>query len=241
MTELKLRAIKTLDYERPAVRRGYADHTLSVDLSDSTISVDVVSDRMKETFVGGKGFDLWLLWNAVKGTTRWNDPENAICIACGPLGGTPIYPGSGKSIVTSISPTTGSRDRFQRGRLLRPLPQVLRFRCPRDPGQDRICLRSSSSTASSSRCRSLEVAGLPEEAYEISEILTDHFGQGKPRNISVVSTGPGAEAYPHRLPQLLLVRPEEIEEPAEAGRPRRHRNRIRRQGPARPSWPAGIR
>ncbi len=63
---------------------------------------------MKETFVGGKGFDLWLLWNAVNGNTRWDSPENALCIACGPLGGTPIYPGSGKSIVTAISPTTGS-------------------------------------------------------------------------------------------------------------------------------------
>jgi aldehyde:ferredoxin oxidoreductase len=55
-----------------------------------------------------RAFDLWLLWNAVKGTTQWDRPENAICISCGPLGGTPIYPGSGKSIVTTISPTTGS-------------------------------------------------------------------------------------------------------------------------------------
>ena len=79
-----------------------------VNLSDANISIKPVDEKMKEIFVGGKGFDLWLLWNAVKGKTRWNDPENALCIACGPLGGTPIYPGSGKSIVTSISPTTGS-------------------------------------------------------------------------------------------------------------------------------------
>ena len=38
----------------------------------------------------------------------------------------------------------------------------------------------------------LECSGLPQDAYETSRILTEHFGQGKPRNISVVSSGPGA-------------------------------------------------
>jgi aldehyde:ferredoxin oxidoreductase len=108
MAEFKMKEIKTLKYQRPAIQKGYADQTLYVNLSDSTISIKPVSANMKEVFVGGKGFDLWLLWNAVKSTTRWNDPENALCIAGGPLGGTPIYPGSGKSIVTSISPATGS-------------------------------------------------------------------------------------------------------------------------------------
>ncbi len=27
---------------------------------------------MKEKFVGGKGFDLWYLWNAVTPETRWD-------------------------------------------------------------------------------------------------------------------------------------------------------------------------
>ncbi|MDD5625317.1 MAG: aldehyde ferredoxin oxidoreductase C-terminal domain-containing protein, partial [Candidatus Cloacimonetes bacterium] len=55
---------------------------------------------------GGKGFDLYLMWHAVKDTTRWNDPENEICISFGPLCGNTNYPGSGKSIVTTISPLT---------------------------------------------------------------------------------------------------------------------------------------
>jgi len=41
--------------------------------------------------------------------------------------------------------------------------------------------------------RILEVTGLPAQAHEISEVLTHHFGRGKPRNISVVSTGPAAK------------------------------------------------
>ena len=98
MAELKVKEIKTLRYERPAIKRGHANQTLSVNLSGSKISIKPVSDKMKETFVGGKGFDLWLLWNAVNGNTRWDSPENAICIACGPLGGTPYIPDRARAL-----------------------------------------------------------------------------------------------------------------------------------------------
>jgi len=192
MTELKIKEIKTLRYERPVIEKGYANQTLYINLSDSEISTKPVSEKMKDIFVGGKGFDLWLLWNAVKGTTKWNDPENAICIACGPLGGTPIYPGSGKSIVTSISATTGSVMDSNVGGYFGP---YLKF-----SGFDALEIQGKTDIPTvvfidgiSQQIQILEVTGLPEEAYEISEILTDHFGQGKPRNISVVSTGPGAK------------------------------------------------
>ncbi len=70
MAQLTIKDIKTLEYERPDIQRGYANQTLSVNLSDSAISIKPVDEKMKEVFVGGKGFDLWLLWNAVKSTTR---------------------------------------------------------------------------------------------------------------------------------------------------------------------------
>ena len=108
MTEFKLEALNAFKYDRPAIEKGYANQTLCIDISKTDFSIKPVTDKMKEVFIGGKGFDLWLLWNAVKSSTNWNDPENAICIASGPMGGTPIYPGSGKSIVTTISPLTGT-------------------------------------------------------------------------------------------------------------------------------------
>jgi aldehyde:ferredoxin oxidoreductase len=191
-TEFKIEEIKTLNYQRPAIQKGYANQTLYVNLSDSKISIKPVSAKMKEVFVGGKGFDLWLLWNAVKGNTRWNDPENALCIACGPLGGTPVYPGSGKSIVTSISPTTGSVVDSNVGGYFGP---YLKF-----SGFDAMEIQGKAATPTvilidgiSQEIRILEVTGLPAEAHEISQVLTEQFGRGKPRNISVVSTGPGAK------------------------------------------------
>ncbi len=93
-------------YELRPVQRGYAGRTLYINLSDSTIAGKPVTEEMKETFTGGKGFGLWLLWNAVTSKTRWNDPENALVIAGGPIGGITGYPGSGKSTVVTISPQT---------------------------------------------------------------------------------------------------------------------------------------
>jgi aldehyde:ferredoxin oxidoreductase len=192
MDEFKIKKIKTFDYERPAIQKGYANQTLHVNLSGSDISIKPVVKKMKDVFVGGKGFDLWLLWNAVKDTTKWNDPENAICIASGPLGGTPIYPGSGKSIVTTISPTTGSVIDSNVGGYFGP---YLKF-----SGFDALEVQGKGSgdviifiDGITQKVQILEAFGLPDKAYEISAILTEHFGEGKPRNISVVCTGPGAK------------------------------------------------
>ena len=95
MPEFYLKVTKTLDYKRPEIDRGYNDQTLHINISKADISIQPVEQKTRELFVGGKGYDLWLLWNAVQADTRWDDPQNAICIACGPLGGTPVYPGSG--------------------------------------------------------------------------------------------------------------------------------------------------
>lgn len=95
-------------YETRPVERGYANRTLYVDLSTNTIRSKPVTQQMKDIFTGGKGFCLWLLWNAIRPTTRWDDPENEIVIAGGPIGGITAYPGSGKSTVVTVSPLTGS-------------------------------------------------------------------------------------------------------------------------------------
>ena len=104
MTERKVLA--EFPYELKPVEKGYNRRTLYINLSTKEIKSRPVSDLMIDKFVGGKGFDLYLMWHAVKDSTRWNDPENEICISFGPLCGNTNYPGSGKSIVTTISPLT---------------------------------------------------------------------------------------------------------------------------------------
>lgn len=87
--------------------RGYNNRSLHVDLTTLKISEKKIDDKMKEIFVGGRGFGLWYLWQATRPTTKWNDPENEIVISPGPVGGITQYPGSGKSLVVTLSPLTG--------------------------------------------------------------------------------------------------------------------------------------
>ena len=108
MAGISTHEVTSMSYEKPVIDKGYANQYLAVDLSTSTLAIEPIAAEMKNVFIGGKGFDLWLLWNAVSGSTKWNDAGNAVCIASGPLAGTPIYPGSGKSTVSTISPLTGS-------------------------------------------------------------------------------------------------------------------------------------
>jgi aldehyde:ferredoxin oxidoreductase len=192
MSDYKLKALQTFEYVKPEIKRGYNDQTLYLNMSESEISIKPVDEKTKKTFIGGKGYDLWLLWNAVRPTTRWNDPENTICIAAGPMGGTPIYPGSGKSIVTTISPLTGSVIDSNVGGYFGPYLKYAGF--------DAVELQGKSSKDAvifidgvEGKIQIFETTGLPDDAYELSTILTGHFAQGKPRSISVVSSGPGAK------------------------------------------------
>lgn len=97
-----------MEYPPAPVSKGYSGKTLYVNISENKIESKPVSPEMKDLFIGGKGFGLWLLWHGTKDDTTWDSPENEICISSGPLGGTSSFPGSGKSLVVSISPTTGS-------------------------------------------------------------------------------------------------------------------------------------
>jgi aldehyde:ferredoxin oxidoreductase len=192
MAEYKMESLKTFNYDRPVIEKGYANQTLCIDISDGVISIKPVAEKMKNVFIGGKGFDLWLLWNAVHGTTKWNDLENAICIASGPMGGTPVYPGSGKSIVTTISPLTGSVIDSNVGGYFGP---YLKF-----SGFDALEVTGKTSKdvvifidGIDEKVQIFTTSGLPDDSYTLSAILTEHFANGKPRNISVVSTGAGAK------------------------------------------------
>jgi aldehyde:ferredoxin oxidoreductase len=191
MPDLNIREIITLAYQRPAIDKGYANQTLCIDIGNAEILIKPVSEKMKKTFIGGKGFDLWLLWNAVKPQTRWNDPENAICIASGPMGGTPSYPGSGKSIVATLSPLTHTVIDSNVGGYFGPYLKFSGFDALEVTGK-----RAGNTVVLidgiDQKIQVLEISGLAQDAYEMSRILTDTFGKGKNSTISVVCTGPGA-------------------------------------------------
>jgi len=104
----EFRVIAEMPYEPAKAKRGYTGRTLYVNVGTGAIESRPVTERMREVFVGGRGFGLWRLWNAVTDSTKWNDAENEIVISSGPIGGITTYAGTGKSIVVSLSPTTDS-------------------------------------------------------------------------------------------------------------------------------------
>lgn len=93
-------------YDHKELVHGYTDRTLYINLTDNTIKSKTVPIEMKEKFIGGKGYGLRYLWDAVTPDTKWDSPENEIVIGTGPICGITQYPGSGKSLIVSLSPLT---------------------------------------------------------------------------------------------------------------------------------------
>jgi len=108
LNKLKMahRVVAEYTYKKDEIKKGFANRTLYINLSTNEIKEKKVTDEMKKLFTGGRGFGLKLLWDSIKPTTRWNSPENELIITTGPLCGTTQYPGSGKSLCLSISPST---------------------------------------------------------------------------------------------------------------------------------------
>ncbi len=192
MNPIKLTEKSALAYKRAPIRHGYTDQALHITLGSDRIEILPIAEEIKDRFIGGKGYDLWLMWNAVTSGTRWNDPENPVCISSGPLGGTPGYPGGGKSIVTSISPLTGAPIDSNVGGYFGPYKKFAGFDALQIDGQaeeDIIILIDGID-----ECIKIYSAdNLPEDAYALSDDLTAFFDGDAPMNISVVTAGPGAE------------------------------------------------
>ncbi|HBL15222.1 MAG TPA: hypothetical protein DD417_00265 [Elusimicrobia bacterium] len=102
------KVLARFDFEPVQLSKGYANRFLRIDLTKGSFEVRPVTQQMKDLWVGGKGFDLWLMFQEITKDTRWDSPENPICMSSGPLGGTLSFPGSGKTLVTAVSPITQS-------------------------------------------------------------------------------------------------------------------------------------
>lgn len=187
-------AIVEFKYELGRVERGYNNRTLYVDLLNMRVASRPVSKEMKDTFTGGRGFNLWLLWNALPKDriVKWDDPENEVCIACGPLGGTPVYPGNGKSIAVSISPLTDNVIDSNVGGYFGP---YLKF-----AGWDALEIQGKAKSevvifidGDEGKVQVEDASSLPSETCIITEFLAKKYAPGNGQSISVVSSGPGAE------------------------------------------------
>jgi aldehyde:ferredoxin oxidoreductase len=186
--------IKEFNYELKPVLKGYNNRTLYINLTTLEIKEKPVSAAMKKKFIGGKGFDLKMLWDAVNENTKWDSPENEINIAMGPIAGNTNYPGSGKSIVTTISPQTGIPIDCNVGGHFGPYLKFSGFDALEIQGKaDRELIIYIDGNQGR-----IQIMEAPEEAVDshvLAEQLHEMFAanEREKQQVSVVSAGRGAE------------------------------------------------
>ncbi|MBN1197171.1 MAG: aldehyde:ferredoxin oxidoreductase, partial [Candidatus Aminicenantes bacterium] len=186
--------LKEFTYELKPLDRGYSDRTLYINLSSNEVREKAVPAEMKEKFIGGKGYGLRLLWDAVTPETRWDSEENEINIAVGPIGGITSYAGAGKSLVTSISPTTGIPIDSNVGGHFGPYFKFSGFDALEIQGKaerDVIIFINGNE----GRIQIFEAPDEEVNSHILAEQMTDMFADNETerQHISTVSAGRGAE------------------------------------------------
>jgi aldehyde:ferredoxin oxidoreductase len=78
---------------------------LRVDLSSGTALEEPLSSEAAEKYLGGTGLGVEYLYREVPPGVEWDDPENRIIMASGPMGGTPVA-GTGTFSLVTKGPMT---------------------------------------------------------------------------------------------------------------------------------------
>jgi aldehyde:ferredoxin oxidoreductase len=186
--------LKEWEYQHTPLFRGYTDKVLYINVGSKEVKSKDVPAPMKEKFIGGKGYGLRLLWDATTPTTQWNDPENEIIIASGPIGGITQYSGAGKSLLVSISPQTDSIMDSNVGGYFGPF---LKF-----AGFDALELQGKADKdviifidAVNHKVEIMEDPGFSTDSHIMGEELTEYYAENEKdcKNIGIVSAGAGAE------------------------------------------------
>ena len=198
MAVQKMKLITEWEYEPAKIHRGYSKETLYIGLGDKdgnySFEKRPVSEDMIEKFTGGRGFGLRLLWNGVKDSTKWDDPENEIVIAGGPFCGITQYPGAGKCYTVFLSPATKQTYNSNAGGYFAPF---LKF-----SGFDALELQGKADRpvivfidGDNHKVQIFESTFDDINAYYVSEELHEYFSDNgtDKQTISVVSSGIAAK------------------------------------------------
>ncbi len=190
----KQKLISEVVYPHQLLNKGYSDKTLYVNVGTNQITIKDVPPEMKEKFVGGKGYGLRYLWDAVTSKTKWNDPENEIIISGGPLCGITQYSGTGKSLVVSLSPQTDSVMDSNVGGYFGPF---LKF-----SGFDALEIQGKSEKnviilidGVNDKIQIFDTEGLSNDSHIMAHQLTEMFADNENdmKNVAVVSAGSAAD------------------------------------------------
>jgi aldehyde:ferredoxin oxidoreductase len=192
----KHKLITSYKYSWAPIDKGYNNRTLYVNVGTRTIKEKPVTQQMKDKFIGGKGFDLRLLWDSTKPETKWNDPENEIVISGGPCCGITQYSGAGKAICCAISPQTDIIVDSNVGGFFGPFLKFCGFDAIELQGkseQEILVLLDEEREV----VEIYEAGDLPSDSHVLGEILHETFAKEDndkdKMNVAVVAAGTAAE------------------------------------------------
>ena len=184
--------IVSINYQKVNVDKGYTDRLLEVNLSDKTISVSEIPAATREMFVGGRGYCLKMVYDKTTAATRYDSPENVLAFAGGPFCGESSFAGTGKFIIGSISPLTGTFCDSNVGGYFFPLVK--------NAGFDAITVTGKSSEDviifidDAAGTISLRQAPATDSSLLTAEKLVDEWrGADKPNSIAFVNAGLGSK------------------------------------------------
>src|ERR1700687_5505774 len=79
---------------------GIMGRILRVDLTAETIAVETLSPALARLWLGGTGLGAKVLYDERPAGVEWDDPDNRLIIAAGPLAGTKVHGAGTYSAVT---------------------------------------------------------------------------------------------------------------------------------------------
>jgi len=189
------RVLAEFEFEPKELNRGYADRWLRVDIGSAEVTVHPVTQEMKDLWIGGKGLDLWLTFQEIDEKSTWESACNPICFSSGPLGGTTSYPGSGKTLVTAISPMTDSMIDCNVGGYFGPYLKFAGFDALMVTGKaaEEVIVYIDAVN------HKVTIEAAPEESVDshvLAEELTEMYSDDRldRRNVAVVSAGRAAQS-----------------------------------------------
>ena len=187
-----MKKLATIAYRPAAVERGYTDHLLRVDLSSEKLAIEAISPEVRDFFLGGRGYCLWLVHEGTTAATRFDSPENVLAISGGPFCGESSFPGAGKFIVGTVSPLTGTFVDSNVGGHF--------FALAKESGFDAISVTGRSAREVmlliDGDAGEISLVEAPEEEGGITvaeEIFERYRGEGKPWNVAMLTAGKGAK------------------------------------------------
>src|SRR5438477_4056356 len=80
--------------------RGLMGRVVRVDLPSETIAVEPLTPEAARMWLGGTGLGAKILYDEVPAGVEWDDPDNRLIIAAGPLAGTKVHGAGTYSAVT---------------------------------------------------------------------------------------------------------------------------------------------